>query len=215
VQLQHGGSIVLDQTEALVAVDVNSGRYVSESSAEETAFKTNMEAAPEIARQIRLRDLGGVMVIDFIDMESEEHQHEVEQAFWDAMKGDRARIKMLHMSKFGIVEMTRQRMRESLGRTHYDVCPFCRGTGRIKTPERVGLDAFRQIRSRLQDKRIGQIEASLHPRVADYLQNEKRADLLRLEKDAGVKLDIVAAPDLPVDKVELVTYDKEGNRLKL
>ena len=214
VQLEHGGSIVLDQTEALVAIDVNSGRYVSESSAEETAFKTNMKAADEIARQIRLRDLGGVMVIDFIDMETEEHRHEVEQAFWNAMKGDRARVKMLHMSRFGIVEMTRQRMRESLGRTHYDVCPCCRGTGRIKTPERVGLDAFRQIKSRLQDKRIGQIEATLHPRVADYLQNEKRADLLRLEKDTDVRIQIVAAPDAPVDKVELVTYDKEGNRLK-
>jgi ribonuclease E len=173
-----------------------------------------MEAAKEIARQIRLRDVGGVMVIDFIDMETEEHRDAVEQAFWDAVKGDRARIKMLHMSRFGIVEMTRQRMRESLGRSHYDVCPCCRGTGRIKTLERVSLDAFRRIKSSLQDQRLGRLEAPLNPRVADYLQNEKRTDLLRLEKETGVKIVVSAVPDAPPDKIEFLLYDKDGNKLK-
>jgi ribonuclease E len=204
----------VDQAEALVAIDVNSGHYVREPSAEETAFKTDLEAAREIARQIRLRDLGGVMVVDFIDMADENHRREVEQTFWNALRRDRARIKMLHMSRFGIVEMTRQRMRESLERHHYDACPYCRGTGRIKTSERIGLDAFRRMKSCLQDKRLGTLQVSLSPKVGDYLQNEKRAALAQLGKDSGVKIEILAVPGISAESVEIVLLDKDGNRLK-
>jgi len=214
VPLPQGGSIVIDQTEALVAIDVNSGRYVREASIEETAYKTNLAAAEEIARQLRLRDLGGVMVIDFIDMEEEKHQRDVEQALWNGLRRDRARVKMLRMSKFGIVEMTRQRVRESLQRTHYENCPYCLGTGRIKTAESVGLDAFRRIRTHLKAKGVGTLQVSLSPKVADYLQNEKRSDLARLEADSQVHIEILAVPDMSVENIHINLYDRDGRRLK-
>ena len=214
VQLDDGGAIVIDQTEALVAIDVNSGKYVKEASIEETAYRTNMAAANEIARQLRLRDLGGVMAIDFIDMEDEKHRHDVEQALWNGLRRDRARVKMLRMSRFGIVEMTRQRMRESLERSHFENCPYCTGTGRIKRAESVGLDAFRSIRSHTNGKRVGTIQVSLSPKVADYLQNEKRADLVQIEAEAQVDIEILAVPDMSVESIQIQLYDREGRRLK-
>jgi ribonuclease E len=213
VHLERGGTIVIDQTEALVAIDVNSGRFVSESNAEETAYRVNIEAAKEIGRQIRLRDLGGVMVIDFIDMDNADHRRDVEEALWNSLRGDRARIKMLHMSKFCIVEMTRQRMRESLQVTHYEPCPSCAGKGRIKSPESIALDAFRAIKSNLSDKRLGTIEVTVGSRAADYLQNEKRRDLAELESP-DMKVRVRASSDMGAEIMQITLYDKEGNKLK-
>ena len=128
VPLPGGGSIVIEQTEALVAIDVNSGRFKQEANAEATAYQINLQAAAEIGRQIRLRDLGGLILSDFIDMRDESHKRDVERKLWETLKNDRARMKMLRMSRFGIIEMTRQRMRRSIEFTDYQTCPTCKGT---------------------------------------------------------------------------------------
>ena len=143
--LKAGGSIVIDQTEALVAIDVNSGNFRAEDSAEETAYQMNLLAAREIARQIRLRDLGGVIVNDFIDMRKEKHRRGVERALRDAVKRDRARTKILRTSPFGLIEMTRQRIRPSLKRSAYIDCPCCHGTAVVKTPESMAIDVVRLL----------------------------------------------------------------------
>src|SRR5207248_9834677 len=139
VPLPYGGSIVIEQTEALVAIDVNSGNFRADNNAEETAYQMNLVAAKEIARQLRLRDLGGVIVNDFIDMREEKHRRAVEKALRDAVKSDRARTKVLKMSAFGIIEMTRQRIRPSLKRSVYEECVRCKGTGHVKTNESMSL----------------------------------------------------------------------------
>ena len=135
VPLPSGGSLVIDSTEAIVAIDVNSGKFRDHSDAETTAFKTDMEAADEIPRQLQLRDLGGVIICDFIDLRYERHRRELEERLHDNFKNDRAKTKVLRMSQFGIIEMTRQRMRPSLKRSIYFDCPHCKGAGLVKTPE--------------------------------------------------------------------------------
>ena len=145
VPLKSGGSIVIDQTEALVAIDVNSGSFRAEDSAEETAYQMNLLAAKEIARQIRLRDLGGVIVNDFIDMRKEKHRRGVERALRDAVKRDRARTKILRTSPFGLIEMTRQRIRTNPKRSAYMECPSCGGSAVVKTPESMAIDVVRLL----------------------------------------------------------------------
>src|SRR6185312_4490839 len=138
-------SLVIEQTEALVAIDVNSGNFRADNNAEETAFQMNLHAAKEIARQLRLRDLGGVIVNDFIDMQSESHRRKVEDALRDALRRDRARTKILRISPFGLIEMTRQRIRPSLRRSVYEDCPCCRGTGLVKTAESMAIEVMRTL----------------------------------------------------------------------
>ncbi len=145
VPLRQGGSIVIDQTEALVAIDVNSGNFRADDSAEETAYQMNLLAAKEIARQLRLRDLGGVIVNDFIDMRKEKHRRNVERALRDAVKRDRARTKILRTSPFGLIEMTRQRIRPSLKRSVFKDCPCCSGTGVVKTAESMAIEVVRLL----------------------------------------------------------------------
>jgi ribonuclease E len=214
VPLPGGGSIVIEQTEALVAIDVNSGKYTRETTAEETAFRTNVEAAPEIARQIRLRDLGGLIIADFIDMESDEHIRAVERALWEGMRGDRARTKMLRMSRFGLVEMTRQRMRPSLRSAAYESCPDCRGSGQVKTLETMGLEVLRNLKAGAKATNLGRLEITLHPRVAEHMQNEKRRELLRLEESADAGIDIHADPSFGIEQMQIQTYAKDGSKLK-
>ena len=214
VPLPGGGGIVIEQTEALVAIDVNSGKYTREATAEETAFRTNLEAAPEIARQIRLRDLGGIIIADFIDMENEGHIREVERALWEGMRGDRARTKMLRMSKFGLVEMTRQRMRPSLRSAAYEPCRDCRGSGHVKTLETMGLEVLRNLKAGAKASNLGRLEATLHPRVAEYMQNEKRRDLLRLEERADADVVVHADPSFGIEQIEIQNYAKDGSKLK-
>ncbi|MCK5472891.1 MAG: Rne/Rng family ribonuclease, partial [Planctomycetes bacterium] len=161
VELEGGGSIVIEQTEALVSIDVNSGRYRKQKSAEQTAYKINMNAAVEIARQLRLRDMGGLIICDFIDMHSEKHRREVERAFRNATKTDRARSKILRISRFGIVEMTRQRMRPSLQSTTYLACPNCGGTGFIKSHESSAIEIIRLLNLSVSKKQIKRIELSV------------------------------------------------------
>ncbi|MBI9015746.1 MAG: Rne/Rng family ribonuclease [Phycisphaerae bacterium] len=182
VPLASGGSIVIDQTEALVAIDINSGKYREQENAETTAFKINVEAAQEIARQLRLRDLGGVIVIDFIDMIAEKHKREVERTLRAAVSTDRASTKILRTSQFGLVEMTRQRMKPSLKSSIFKDCPHCKGSGLIKTPESMSIEIMRHMQYAMEHDSTESIDIRVSIDVAAYLQNRKRSSISDLEK---------------------------------
>src|SRR4029453_5557688 len=163
VPLPSGGSVVIDSTEAIVAIDVNSGKFRDHSDAETTAFKTDMEAADEIPRQLRLPDLGGVIICDFIALRYERHRRDLERKLHDNLKRDRAKTKVLRMSQFGIIEMTRQRMRPSLKRSIYFDCPHCKGSGLVKTPESMSLDVMRKLAIAINDQRVSRVELAVCP----------------------------------------------------
>ena len=181
VPLQGGGSIVIDQTEALVAIDVNSGTHRVDDNAEETSFQVNMRAAKEISRQIRLRDIGGVIVNDFIDMRLEKHRRAVEKQLHDAVQRDRARTKVLRISPFGLIEMTRQRIRPSLKRSIYEECPCCNGSGSVKKAESVAIEVMRELMRAASNEKVRKIAVELHHRVATYLANKKRKEIIQIE----------------------------------
>src|SRR5207248_537817 len=162
VPLPHGGSIVIEQTEALVAIDVNSGSFRADNNAEETAYQMNLHAAKEIARQLRLRDLGGVVINDFIDMRDEKHRRGVERALREAVERDRARTKVLKISAFGLIEMTRQRIRPSLKRSVYQDCQHCRGTGQVKTVESMSIEVARLLQLAVHRPLIQRVEVQVH-----------------------------------------------------
>ncbi|MFW6158502.1 MAG: Rne/Rng family ribonuclease [Planctomycetota bacterium] len=204
VKLPSGGSIVIEQTEALVAIDVNSGKYTEETDAETTAYRTNMEAAPEVARQLRLRDLGGVIVIDFIDVEQSKHRRDVEKTLHKAMVRDRARSRALRMSQFGLVQITRQRMRTSVPRAVFRTCPMCDGRGHIRTLESLTLDLMRAIRRTLPRKKIDAVECRLHPSVALHILNEKRDRLLELEQRWDKKIHIATDSNVSLDEIRVL-----------
>ncbi len=212
IPLPRGGSIVIEQTEALVAIDVNSGRFKEESDPEETAFKTNLKAAKEVSRQIRLRDLGGVIVIDFIDMREETHIHAIEKALTEALKRDKARTKMLKMSKFCTIELTRQRIRYSLRDVLFEECKFCRGTGYAKTVETLCLNAMRDIKSVIHLPQIAKIEIFVNPEVANYLQNQKRKQMIEIEESYHKKVHIFSALDHEYGKID-IRYLNQKNEL--
>jgi ribonuclease E len=191
VQLPSGGSIVIDYSEALVAIDINSARATRGSDIETTATNTNLEAADEIARQLRIRDIGGLIVIDFIDMESAKNQREVEDRLRDAMKMDRARIQIGRLSRFGLLEMSRQRLRPSLGETSHIVCPRCVGIGSIRSVESMTLAVLRLIGEELRKDRTARVIAQVPVAVATYLINEKREWLRTLEDKSTAELIIV------------------------
>ncbi|MGE5493357.1 MAG: Rne/Rng family ribonuclease [Actinomycetota bacterium] len=181
VNLPSGGAIVIDHTEALVAVDVNSGRATKGSDIEETAFKTNLEAADELARQLRLRDLGGLIVIDFIDMESQRNQREVENRLRDALRFDRARVQMGKISRFGLMELSRQRLRPALAETSYIPCPRCTGTGHIRSTESAALHILRILEEEAMKENTAAVHTQVPVDVATFLLNEKRADVQAIE----------------------------------
>ena len=203
VQLRSGGYIVINPTEALVAIDVNSGRSTKERNIEETALRTNIEAAEEIARQVRLRDLAGLIVIDFIDMEETRHQRQVEHKVKDAMRHDRARIQIGRISAFGLLEMSRQRLRPSLLEHSTEVCPHCAGTGRIRSLESAALHALRAIEEEGVRRRAGEIVVSVPPNVALYLLNQKRHTLSDIEKRYGFSVAIEADDELHAADCEI------------
>ena len=175
VQLRSGGYIVINPTEALVAIDVNSGRSTSERNIEETAPKTNLEAAEEVARQLRLRDLAGLIVIDFIDMEEHRNQAPVERKLKDAMRNDRARIQLGRISPFGLLELSRQRLRPSLLEASTQPCPHCSGTGHIRSTESTALHVLRAIEEEGMRRRSAEITVAVPTAVALYILNQKRA----------------------------------------
>lgn len=215
VPLKCGGTIVIEQTEALVAIDVNSGKFRKHQSAEQTAYKINMEASLEIARQLRLRDLGGLIICDFIDMRGEQHRREVEKAFRNALKADRARSKILRMSSFGVVEMTRQRMRPSLQSSTYLACPNCGGTGYVKSHESLAIEIIRLLNLSSSAGEIKRIELFLSPEAADYLQNNKRIAIAQLEQLNDKSVIIHSVPGYTGEKHEIVCYNERGSVVKL
>ncbi|WP_158972958.1 ribonuclease E [Paraglaciecola sp. L3A3] len=196
VRLPSGGSIVIDPTEALTSIDINSARATKGSDIEETAFNTNLEAADEIARQLRLRDLGGLVVIDFIDMTPVRHQREVENRMKDAVRGDRARVQLGRISRFGLLEMSRQRLRPSLGDSAHNVCPRCSGHGTVRGTESLALSVLRIMEEESIKDNTGQIEAQLPVNVATYLLNEKRRSVRSVEKRHSVQLMIIPNPNM-------------------
>ncbi|HET6251916.1 MAG TPA: Rne/Rng family ribonuclease [Tepidisphaeraceae bacterium] len=207
VPLKSGGSLVIDSTEAIVAIDVNSGKFRDHSDAETTAFKIDMEAADEICRQLKLRDLGGVIIVDFIDLRYERHRRELEERLEHNLKHDRAKTKVLHMSQFGIIEMTRQRMRPSLKRSVYFDCPHCKGAGLVKTPESMSLDVMRRLAIGIHDARVVRVELSVNPDVSFYLLNKKRQSLARLEYDTNRRILIHSDAKLGLDEMRLELFD--------
>ncbi|MPZ34893.1 MAG: Rne/Rng family ribonuclease [Rhodospirillales bacterium] len=214
VQLRSGGYIVINPTEALVAIDVNSGRSTKERNIEETALRTNIEAAEEIARQVRLRDLAGLIVIDFIDMEETRHQRQVEHKVKDAMRHDRARIQIGRISAFGLLEMSRQRLRPSLLEHSTETCPHCAGTGRIRSIESAALHALRTIEEEGVRRRASEIVVSVPPNVALYLLNQKRHTLSEIEKRYSFSVTIEAddelhAADCEIERVRGRRDDRE------
>jgi len=215
VKLKGGGSIVIEQTEALVAIDVNSGRYRRQQSAEQTAYKTNLEATVEIARQLRLRDLGGLIICDFIDMRDEKHRKDVEKAFRNAVKADRARSRILRISRFGVVEMTRQRMRPSLQSATYLACPNCAGTGFVKSHESLAIEIIRLLNLSTSKSQIKRIELFVSPEVATYLQNEKRAAITQIEQFSGKRVIVHSEPSYVGEKHLLTCYNERGSVVKL
>jgi len=215
VGLKAGGSIVIEQTEALVSIDVNSGRYRRGQSAEQTAYKTNIEAASEIARQLRLRDLGGLIICDFIDMRNEKHRRDVERTFRNAVKTDRARSKILRISRFGVVEMTRQRIRPSLRSTIYLACPHCGGMGFVKSHESLAIEIIRLLNLSASKNQIKRIELSVSPEVASYLQNEKRAAIVQIEQLSDKRVIIHSEPNYVGEKHHLTCYNERGRVVKL
>ncbi|MFC0269388.1 ribonuclease E [Kushneria aurantia] len=196
VKLPSGGSVVIDHTEALVSIDINSSRATKGGDIEETALQTNVEAADEIARQLRLRDIGGLVVIDFIDMTPARNQREVENRMRDALKLDRARVQIGRISRFGLMEMSRQRLRPSLGETSGVVCPRCNGQGTIRDVRSLSLSIMRLIEEEAMKDRSSQIRAMLPVSVATYLLNEKRSVLFDIERRQGVRVLLLPQPDL-------------------
>ncbi|MBI5050097.1 MAG: Rne/Rng family ribonuclease [Nitrospirae bacterium] len=192
VWLKSGGYILIDQTEALTAIDVNTGKYVGKVTLEDTILKTNLEAVKEIAYQIRLRNLGGIIIIDFIDMEKEENRKRLFTAFQEAMANDRAKTTMLQVSEIGLIEMTRKRVRESLGRTLCEPCFYCDGKGFVKSPMTVCYEIFRELRKIGSEKKSGKIVITAHPHVADLFYEEEREGVEDIEKEYGFKLIIKA-----------------------
>ncbi|AUH51719.1 ribonuclease E/G [Chromobacterium sp. ATCC 53434] len=209
VQLPSGGAIVIDHTEALVSIDVNSARATKGADIEETAVKTNLEAAEEIARQLRLRDLGGLVVIDFIDMENPKNQRDVENRLRDVLKHDRARVQMGKLSRFGLLELSRQRLQPSLGETSHEPCPRCHGIGFIRGTESSALHILRIIQEEAMKENTGAVHAQVPVDVATFLLNEKRAEIHSIEERLDV--DVVLIPNIHLEtphyKIVRVRHD--------
>ncbi len=215
VPLRAGGSIVIDQTEALVAIDVNSGNFRTEDNAEETAYQLNLAAAKEISRQLRLRDLGGVIVNDFIDMRKERHRRNLERALRDAMKRDRARTKILRTSPFGLIEMTRQRIRPSLKTSVYADCPCCSGRGMVKTSESMAIEVTRILMLASHQPRISRVTIKVNDQVATYLNNRKRREISRIEDLCQMVVQIIGSESNFPEHLEIECIDVEGKPILL
>ncbi|WP_047548689.1 Rne/Rng family ribonuclease [Methylotenera sp. G11] len=217
VRLPSGGAIVIDHTEALVSVDVNSGRATRGSDIEQTALNTNLEAAEEVARQLRLRDLGGLVVIDFIDMESQRNQREVENALRDALHLDRARVQTGKISRFGLLELSRQRLRPSLGETNHIPCPRCHGTGHIRGIESTALHILRITQEDAMKENSAIIQVQLPVEVATFLLNEKRADIHKIEQRMGVEVVLIPnihleTPNYNIMRIKHDDVNQDNNR---
>jgi ribonuclease E len=215
VPLPSGGSIVIDSTEALVAIDVNSGRFRSTEDAEETALQINLEAAEEIARQLRLRDLGGLIVCDFIDMRLDRNMRAVERALRDALKEHKERARLLRMSAFGLIELTRQRQGPSIKRNIYFECQHCKGSGLVKMPESVVLDVMRIVQLAVNHAEVQKVTVTVASDVAFQILNRKRSVLNQIETETGKEVIIRGDPAFISDQVEYGCEDGRGQPIEL
>lgn len=213
VRLPSGGYLVIHPTEALISIDVNSGRSTTERNVEETAIKTNLEAAYEVARQLRLRDLAGLIVIDFIDMGYGKHRKQVERAMKDALRADRAKIQVGRISMFGLMELSRQRLRPSIAEAMGVICPHCKGTGYIHSVETIGMQVIRALEKEAATKEYGSLRVTTHPDAALYLLNEKRAVLQSLEQRYGVNVVILMDASLITGNFRIVKITHEGREI--
>ncbi|MFN0131085.1 MAG: Rne/Rng family ribonuclease [Phycisphaerales bacterium] len=210
VPLPSGGRLVIDETEALVAIDVNSGKMRDARDAETNAYRTNCEAVDEICRQLKLRDLGGIVINDLIDMRHASHRKDIEQRFRDRLKRDRARTTTLAISDFGILEMTRQRMRGSHETVHFADCPTCHGRGIVQKPDSVTGDALRSLAALLDIDKVGRVEMVVSPPVAGQLLSGRRKTLNKLERTSGKQVDVRVSETVPLDRVTFYAYDPTG-----
>ncbi|MBI5849848.1 MAG: Rne/Rng family ribonuclease [Planctomycetes bacterium] len=215
IELPNGGSIVIEQAEALVAIDVNSGRFKPGTELEHTAFRTNLEAIPEIVRQLRLRDLGGLILIDFIDMNEERHRRQIERAVVDALRGDRARIKVGRISPFGLLEITRQRVGPGLKHTVFSSCRHCGGSGMARTVQSKALAVLREVRAIIGLKGFSVLQVFVAPAVNDYIVNYKRRPLLDLEEAIGKTVVVRGEPSYPVDVVHYRFLTADGQEARI
>jgi ribonuclease E len=209
VELKSGGYIIINPTEAMITIDVNSGRASNKRNVEDTAFKTNIEAAEEIARQLRLRDLGGLIVIDFIDMRERKHDAEVEKTFKKALSVDRARIQLSRISKFGMLELSRQKKQSTIQEISYSACPFCKGRGVRPSLEYTALNAFRKIESQAVKGTSSALKITLPYEIADYLLNQKRSEIGKLENVHDMSIHISGDPDTPWDELKIESVPRE------
>ena len=204
VWLKSGGYIIIEQTEALIAIDVNTGRFVGKHNLEDTILKTNLEAVKEIAYQLRLRNLGGLIIIDFIDMEKEAHREKVHSALEETLKNDKAKTNILKISELGLVEMTRKRVRESIGRTLCEPCPYCEGKGYVKSRTTMVYEIFRELRRELRDLPGYRVTLLTHPDVAALLSDEEHHGIEELERQFEKQIAINARPNFHIEQFEIM-----------
>jgi len=203
VWLKSGGYIIIEQTEALVAVDVNTGRYVGKHNLEDTILKTNLEAVKEVAFQLRLRNIGGLIIIDFIDMEKEAHREKVHAALEETLKNDKSKTNILKISELGLVEMTRKRVRESLGRSLCEPCPYCEGKGYVKSGTTMVYEIFRELMRELNDMPQKRVTLLVHPDVAALLYDEERNGIEEIEQHFGREIVINPRPGFHLEQYEI------------
>jgi ribonuclease E len=212
VALPSGGSLIIEPTEALVSIDVNSGKSSGERGIEDTAFKTNMEAVEEVARQLRLRDLGGLIVIDLIDMRENKHNHEVEKALKQALKMDKARVNVGRISEFGLLEMSRQRIAKTLNDAIHLECPHCEGRGKVKSVEAMALSFLRKVHGAAAKGTISEVRGGLPLEVAYYLLNRKKRELTQIENDYEIEVTVKGKTSFLLNQLELETFKREKPR---
>ena len=210
VPLKSGGALVIEQTEAMVSIDVNSGRSRSAKDSETNAFETNKEAVDEICRQLRLRDLGGLIVNDLIDMRQASHREEIEKRIMQNLKRDRAKATVLPISEFGLVEMTRQRMRPNTKKANFHPCPTCEGTGEMQRPDTVGRDALRKTATILENELVSRIEMVCSSSIASIIMNDKRTEIAMIEERSGCKVDVRVSETIADNRVDIYAYEKDG-----
>ncbi|HTL48740.1 MAG TPA: Rne/Rng family ribonuclease [Verrucomicrobiae bacterium] len=203
VYLKSGGHIVIEQTESLVAIDVNTGKFTGTRNLEETVYKNNMEAAWEVARQLRLRDVGGIVIIDFIDMERHENRRNLMRAFKEAVRPDRAKINILPMSELGLVEMTRQRIKASHESTVHRTCPYCNGRGIVKSPTSMAIQTIRELRKALAHSSNRLVNAYVHPTVSERLLNQEKRALQQLESTKNSRIYVFSEPSMHLEDINI------------
>ena len=203
VPLKSGGYLVIEQTEGLVAIDVNTGKFTSRRNLEETVYQTNLEAAWEVARQLRLRDIGGIIIIDFIDMERAEHRRNLFRTFKESVKKDRAKTNLVQISELGLIEMTRQRVRPSLESAVYDTCPYCEGKGMVKSPTTMAIQTVKELRKSLGHSQGRTVNAYVHPNVAERLLHQEKRVLEQLERQNRSRIFVYSDTNLHLEDVNI------------